>query len=112
ALIHMSSCASRIPPARSSSRFPYTALFRSFKLRAEEGRCIHQVDISMFISNLPSGTDTRNFVTENASGSTSQAANTVEALAGGKSEEHTSELQSRFDLVCRLLLEKKNKTTS
>src|SRR5207249_7346882 len=34
------------------------------------------------------------------------------ALAGGdlpRSEEHTSELQSRFDLVCRLLLEKKNK---
>src|SRR5699024_11544537 len=30
-------------------------------------------------------------------------------LAGGRSEEHTSELQSRFDLVCRLLLEKKNK---
>src|SRR5438067_5211407 len=27
---------------------------------------------------------------------------------GGRSEEHTSELQSRFDLVCRLLLEKKN----
>src|SRR5699024_12140681 len=30
---------------------------------------------------------------------------------GGRSEEHTSELQSRFDLVCRLLLEKKNNIT-
>src|SRR5450830_2055557 len=30
----------------------------------------------------------------------------------GRSEEHTSELQSRFDLVCRLLLEKKKKTKS
>src|SRR5437868_10595773 len=30
-------------------------------------------------------------------------------LPGGRSEEHTSELQSRFDLVCRLLLEKKKK---
>src|SRR5207249_7373344 len=30
----------------------------------------------------------------------------------GRSEEHTSELQSRFDLVCRLLLEKKKQTTS
>src|SRR5699024_11459702 len=30
-----------------------------------------------------------------------------EALVSGRSEEHTSELQSRFDLVCRLLLEKK-----
>src|SRR5438067_7299398 len=29
-----------------------------------------------------------------------------------RSEEHTSELQSRFDLVCRLLLEKKNDTTA
>src|SRR5438105_6596893 len=31
-------------------------------------------------------------------------------LVGGRSEEHTSELQSRVDLVCRLLLEKKKKT--
>src|SRR5699024_12203115 len=31
------------------------------------------------------------------------------AVLGGRSEEHTSELQSRFDLVCRLLLEKKKK---
>src|SRR5207249_6351281 len=30
-------------------------------------------------------------------------------LSGARSEEHTSELQSRFDLVCRLLLEKKKK---
>src|SRR5207249_7352916 len=34
---------------------------------------------------------------------------TVAYVAAGRSEEHTSELQSRFDLVCRLLLEKKNK---
>src|SRR5699024_12324196 len=33
-----------------------------------------------------------------------------EALVKARSEEHTSELQSRFDLVCRLLLEKKNTT--
>src|SRR3989440_9365437 len=32
-------------------------------------------------------------------------------LSGSRSEEHTSELQSRSDLVCRLLLEKKKKTT-
>src|SRR5207249_6970011 len=32
----------------------------------------------------------------------------VERLSKARSEEHTSELQSRFDLVCRLLLEKKN----
>ncbi len=55
----------------------------AFKLRAEEGRSIHGVDISMFISNLPTRANTKNFSTENASGSTSQAANTVEALAVG-----------------------------
>src|SRR5699024_11671907 len=33
----------------------------------------------------------------------------LRVLDGARSEEHTSELQSRFDLVCRLLLEKKNK---
>src|SRR5699024_12440326 len=32
------------------------------------------------------------------------------SVLGGRSEEHTSELQSRFDLVCRLLLEKKKDT--
>src|SRR5699024_12296381 len=35
----------------------------------------------------------------------------AEALADSRSEEHTSELQSRFDLVCRLLLEKKKRST-
>src|SRR5689334_24128524 len=35
----------------------------------------------------------------------------VVSNAGSRSEEHTSELQSQFHLVCRLLLEKKNKTT-
>lgn len=53
------------------------------KLRAEEGRCIHDEDISMFINNLPNKADTRHFVTENASGSTSQAAQTVEAIESG-----------------------------
>lgn len=55
----------------------------AFKLRAEENRCIHETDISLFINNLPMKSDTTRFHTENASGSTSQAANTVEALAAG-----------------------------
>lgn len=55
----------------------------AFKLRAEEGRSIHEENISMFINNLPTKADTADFTTENASGSTSQAANTVEALAAG-----------------------------
>ncbi|RLA83905.1 MAG: ATPase [Deltaproteobacteria bacterium] len=53
------------------------------KIRAEDGRYIEQVDISPFISNLPFGKDTRKFSTENASGSTSQAANIMEALEVG-----------------------------
>jgi len=55
------------------------------KIRAEDGRRIEKVDISPFISNLPFGQDTRAFSTENASGSTSQAANIVEALEAGTS---------------------------
>ncbi len=53
------------------------------KLRAEDGRSIQKVDISMFIRNLPNGKDTVSFYTEDASGSTSQAANTVEAMEAG-----------------------------
>lgn len=53
------------------------------KLRAEDGRSIQQVDISMFINNLPNGKDTSCFSTEDASGSTSQAANVVEAMEAG-----------------------------
>ena len=55
----------------------------AMKLRAEDGRSIQQVDISMFIRNLPGGKDTGHFYTEDASGSTSQAAATVEALEMG-----------------------------
>lgn len=53
------------------------------KIRAEDGRRIEKVNISPFISNLPFGEDTTRFSTENASGSTSQAANIVEALEAG-----------------------------
>ncbi len=53
------------------------------KIRAEDGRSVAGVDISPFINNLPFGRDTRQFSTENASGSTSQAANIMEALELG-----------------------------
>lgn len=52
----------------------------AFKVRAEDGRAISGTDISMFISDLPNGKDTKQFWTEDASGSTSQAANVAEAL--------------------------------
>jgi len=53
------------------------------KIRAEDGRAITGVDITPFINNLPQGKDTHSFTTQNASGSTSQAANIMEALATG-----------------------------
>lgn len=53
------------------------------KVRAEDGRSVKQVDISLFISNLPDKRDTVVFCTEDASGSTSQAANVMEAMESG-----------------------------
>ncbi len=53
------------------------------KIKAEDGRSIRNVNISPFIRNLPFGKDTTDFSTENASGSTSQAANIMEAIEAG-----------------------------
>ncbi len=53
------------------------------KLRAEDGRSIRNVNISMFINDLPNGKDTTCFSTPNASGSTSQAAGVLEAVEAG-----------------------------
>lgn len=55
----------------------------AFKIRAEDGRRVEKVNISPFISNLPFNRDTVRFSTEDASGSTSQAANIIEALEAG-----------------------------
>ena len=56
---------------------------RAVKIRAEDGRSIERVDISGFIKNLPYGQETTQFSTENASGSTSQAASILEAVEVG-----------------------------
>src|SRR3712207_8282171 len=94
----------RRPPR--STLFPYTTLFRSpapgelgFPLRKREvGKGLQQ-------GRVPAGgvrvAGPRRF--ENT-------ANTARGCRPGRSEEHTSELQSRQYLVCRLLLEKKNNT--
>jgi predicted ABC-class ATPase len=58
------------------------------KIRAEDGRRIEKTCISPFISNLPFGKDTVSFSTDDASGSTSQAANIIEAI----------------EMACRVLL--------
>ncbi|MFB2978818.1 ABC-ATPase domain-containing protein [Microseira sp. BLCC-F43] len=53
------------------------------KIRAEDGRSIASVDISPFINHLPQNRSATDFSTTNASGSTSQAANIIEALEAG-----------------------------
>ncbi len=89
----------------------------AFKLRAEEGRCVHETDISMFIDHLPNRADTTCFSTENASGSTSQAANTVEALASGSRvlliDEDTSatNFMVRDSLMAQLVSDEKEPIT-
>src|SRR5438874_9820207 len=87
-----------IPRPPSSTLFPYTTLFRSAPAGAARNIEWNQL-LAHFSSEqrrvvLPAG-----------------AADTLNAeLVSKRSEEHTSELQSRRDLVCRLLLEKKNNT--
>src|SRR5689334_24129459 len=87
------------PPPRSTL-FPYTTLFRS--LRDINDR---QIQVGKDVDPHPAdrehrGQRHRDHGDENGDGTTE---------GGARSEEHTSELQSQFHLVCRLLLEKKNK---
>ncbi|MBO8185424.1 ABC-ATPase domain-containing protein [Streptomyces spirodelae] len=53
------------------------------KLRAEDGRRVERVDVHAFVDHLPDGSDTSDFSTQNASGSTSQAASLCEAVEAG-----------------------------
>ena len=55
----------------------------ALKLRSEDGRFIKDVDISLFINDLPNKKDTSCFSTEDASGSTSQAAGIIEGIEAG-----------------------------
>src|SRR5689334_23525564 len=79
----------RRPPR--STLFPYTTLFRSITDRDELDKQIERIfnEAGEPIKRTTSGRD----------------------LMNQRSEEHTSELQSQFHLVCRLLLEKKNDTS-
>ena len=87
------------------------------KVRAEDGRSIKNTDISLFIDNLPNGKDTIRFTTENASGSTSQAANIVEAIESKSTvlliDEDTSatNFMIRDDLMQRLVSKEKEPIT-
>src|SRR5260370_25996214 len=82
----------RRPPR--STLFPYTTLFRSFAVTRAAAPYMREQKSGRFINMT----------------STSGLVGNVEAGGGGRSEEHTSELQSHLNLVCRLLLEKKKTT--
>src|SRR3989442_9945972 len=92
----------RRPPR--STLFPYTTLFRSLGAMAESVAAVRALDPppqggELFLLNDPY-----------TGGSHLPDLTVIGAIAGdGRSEEHTSELQSRPHLVCRLLLEKKKK---
>ncbi|MCD8301088.1 MAG: ABC-ATPase domain-containing protein [Clostridiales bacterium] len=55
----------------------------ALKLRAEDGRSVQNLDLSLFIHDLPNGKDTKRFSTADASGSTSQAAAVMEGIEAG-----------------------------
>src|SRR5947209_17034392 len=90
-----------IHPPPKSTLFPYTTLFRSYKRSARAGEPFGSSlpPLTTYKSGLPSW-----FTSRKTASTSSDAAS---AIKSGRSEEHTSELQSRQYLVCRLLLEKK-----
>lgn len=73
----------------------------AMKIRAEDGRAISGVDVSLFITDLPGGADTTRMSTLNASGSTSQAAAIAEALEVGVSALLIDEDTSATNLMIR-----------
>src|SRR2546429_6747595 len=87
----------RRPPR--STLFPYTTLFRSAKDRAGSS---HNCARILRYRMAPATATARASVGESA----------CPAAVKARSEEHTSELQSRLHLVCRLLLEKKKEATT
>src|SRR3712207_7677962 len=95
----------RRPPR--STLFPYTTLFRS-QLPLEKCRCVQK---RHGIANVDRDSDHCDHISALRSGS-HHASHIAQRCAAAhvRSEEHTSELQSRQYLVCRLLLEKKKTT--
>src|SRR5438309_6252734 len=90
----------RRPPR--SPLFPYTTLFRSFHQPGDQGLARRVVEGGCRPGHEGEGID----------GGGRRAVRMGQRCERYRSEEHTSELQSQFHLVCRLLLEKKKKKTS
>src|SRR3712207_8960924 len=95
----------RRPPR--STLFPYTTLFRS-QVVLKLARVFEQVDLRVAVG---AERHAHALFEEEVGGHDAVAEVALGRRAGARSEEHTSELQSRQYLVCRLLLEKKKSTT-
>src|SRR5699024_12336910 len=98
------SCPRRCPPPRQHHLFPYTTLFRS--------RVSMREDLYSWLTELTGevlSTDGNEGLSPTEAIEHWEADHRRRVARVRRSEEHTSELQSRFDLVCRLLLEKKKK---
>src|SRR4051812_49478478 len=96
----------RQPPR--SPLFPYPTLFRS--ARGGEGAC--RVRAALLLTVLAPGPSPRAAVDRRTGYESQDRRRLPREETGRRSEEHTSELQSHVNLVCRLLLEKKKKTTN
>src|SRR5690606_39853098 len=87
------------PPPRSTL-FPYTTLFRSVRAAGARQQIREPAERVLHLS-------TNRFLTKSRSAASGATGFTRGCPRSPRSEEHTSELQSRENLVCRLLLEKK-----
>src|SRR5207302_10468351 len=100
----------RLPLPPRSTLFPYTTLFRSIRaslaLHCNVQESSRFARKNYFYPDLPKGYQISMYELPLATGGWQFIHRNLVAL--GRSEEHTSELQSRENLVCRLLLEKKN----
>src|SRR5947209_9129138 len=92
-----------IPPPPRSTLFPYTTLFRSV--------IVNDPDLPPELATMQDPLGNAVYTTTNANVPGKTVAIFGLGPIGLRSEEHTSELQSRQYLVCRLLLEKKKKKT-
>src|SRR5438309_3306395 len=97
-------------PTRSTL-FPYTTLFRSGERTPELYRQAEAVDGQHLVESFEdAGSDTGRLLIKAAGEIAQQPLGFIGIVELPRSEEHTSELQSQFHLVCRLLLEKKKKS--
>src|SRR2546426_6858416 len=92
----------RRPPR--STLFPYTTLFRSYRGRAAE----RYYDALEWVFTAPDYVRNKEQIRSGPISATERAPHSFIDRSSSRSEEHTSELQSPCNLVCRLLLEKKN----